>query len=211
MWTGLLAYFFSGALVASAVADGGEEPSPGSLAHLAAQVSSYLRELAREEAVVSARQTVSRVLVVAGEGLAAGVNLCSGYLTELLAVLGVDVGVPISQVSAEGVVFVGQWLLLSLIGYWVASLLVRSLACSLRLGFWLVKVGGALAAFVLILSDRAAAVETTAIRLAVLVLLCVLLGVGPSRGGARDDKTAQLETHVKNLEKKVKEIEKIVQ
>jgi len=115
-----------------------------------------------------------------------------------------------SQVSAEGVVFVGQWLLLSLIGYWLVSLLLRSLACSLRLAVWLLKVGGAMAAFILILSDHAAAAETTAIRLAVLVLLCVLLGVGPRRGGATDDKTPQLEKHVKTLEKRVREMERLI-
>ncbi|KAG7252606.1 hypothetical protein CRUP_032131, partial [Coryphaenoides rupestris] len=54
-----------------------------------------------------------------------------------------------SQVSAEGVVFVGQLLLLSLIGYWLVSLLRRTL----RLLVWLFKVGVVLAAFVLILRD----------------------------------------------------------
>ncbi|CAL8329158.1 unnamed protein product [Merluccius merluccius] len=178
---------------------------------MADQAASYLRQLAGEEALLSAHQSLSQVVAVAGEALAAGLNVCSQYLSQFLAVVGVDVVVPWSKVSAEGVVFVGQWLLLSLIGYWVVSLLVRFLASSLWLGIWMIKVGGALATFGLILSDRSATMETTAIRLTVLVLLCVLLGIGPSIGGARDDKATHLEKQVKTLERKVREMERLIE
>ncbi|CAL8334102.1 unnamed protein product [Lota lota] len=195
-------------LLASVAAESRFEKTSGSpygmAGDLAEQVGTYLRQLAQEKAVVSAQ----KVAAVAGEALAAGLNVCSRSLAQLLAAAGVDDVIPTSQVSAEGVVFVGQWLLLSLIGYWVIWLLVRTLASSLRFGVRLLKVGGALAAFGLILSDRSAAMETTTIRLAVLLLLCVLLGVGPRGGGARDDKSIQLEKQVKTLERRVREMER---
>lgn len=76
---------------------------------------------------------------------------------------------------------------------------------------WLIKLGGALALFGLILSDRDAALETTAIRLACLVLACVVLGVGPSVGtdtdtnGHLEEKVRKLERQLRNMERKRKE------
>lgn len=62
--------------------------------------------------------------------------------------------------------------------------------------------------FGLILGDRSVDTETTAIRMAVLVCVCVLLGIGTSRGSAVADKTAHLEEQVKILEKRLRQMEK---
>lgn len=103
--------------------------------------------------------------------------------------------------------FVTQWALLAVIGYWLLSLLFRLVAGLVRRILWLLKLGGALALFGLILSDTDAALETTALRLAGLVLACVLLGVGPG-GGQQDHTDSHLEEKVKRLERRLREMER---
>lgn len=110
--------------------------------------------------------------------------------------------------TPEGLIFVTQWFLVALIGYWLLSLTFHLIASTLRRALWLFKVSMALACFGLILSDRSVDSETRAIRLAVLVLVCVLLGVGTSRGSSVADKTAHLEEQVRILERRLREMEK---
>lgn len=93
-----------------------------------------------------------------------------------------------------------------MIGYWVLSLLLRLVAGVVRRVLWLLKLGGALALFGLILSDTEASMETTAFRLAGLVAACVLLGVGPR--SSTQDHTAHLEEQVIRLEKRLREMER---
>lgn len=115
---------------------------------------------------------------------------------------------PISKVTPEGLIFVVQWVLVALIGYWLISLAYQLVASTLRRILWLLKVGVALACFGVILRDHSVGPETIAIRLAVLVCVCVLLGVVPSRGSNATEKTARLEEQVKILERRLREMER---
>lgn len=115
---------------------------------------------------------------------------------------------PISEVTPEGLTFVLHWLLAALVGYWLLSLILRLLASALLRTLWLLKVSLAVTGFGLILSDPSVGTETMAVRLAVLLCVCVLLGVGPSRGPNVADKTARLEQQVKVLEKRLREMER---
>ena len=114
------------------------------------------------------------------------------------------VGFPVRKVTPEGLIFVGQWVLVSLICYWLISFALRLVAATLRRALWLLKLGVAFACFGLILSDYRVGTETMAIRLAVLVCVCVILGVGTSSGSIVADKTARLEEQVKILERRLK-------
>lgn len=117
-------------------------------------------------------------------------------------------GVPINKVTPEGLIFVAQWVIVALIGYWLLSLAFQLVASTLRRALWLLKVSIALACFGLILSDRSVDTETMAIRLAILVLVCVLFGVGTSRGSNVADKTTHLEEQVRILERRLREMER---
>lgn len=112
------------------------------------------------------------------------------------------------QVTPEGLVFVTQWVLAALIGYWVLSLAFHLVTKTLRQALWLLKVSAGLACFVYILSDRSVDTETVAIRMGILVLVCFLLGVGPSGGTNVTDKTSRLEEQVRILESRLREMER---
>ena len=86
---------------------------------------------------------------------------------------------PFDRATPEGVIFVGQWVAVALVGYWLVSLAFRLVASTVRRALWLLKLATALAVFGLILSDRSVGTETMAVRLAALVCVCVLLGIGP--------------------------------
>lgn len=118
------------------------------------------------------------------------------------------VSFPVNKVTPQGVIFVTQWILLALIGYWLLSLTYRLVASTLRRALWLLKVSAALACFGFILSDQSLDTETRGIRLAVLLLVCMLLGVGSFRSPSVADKTSHLEEQVKILERRLKEMEK---
>lgn len=79
---------------------------------------------------------------------------------------------------------------------------------TLRQALWLLKVCAALACFGYILSDRSVATETMAIRIGVLVLVCLLFGVGTSSGTNVSDKTSKLEEQVRILESRLREMER---
>lgn len=99
-----------------------------------------------------------------------------------------------------------QWALLAVLGYWLLSLALCLITGVVRRTLFLLKVIFAIAAFGMILSDSGASAETTAIRLAGLVVTCVLLGIGPSF--IRGNTNAYLEQKVKVLEKRLGEMER---
>lgn len=109
--------------------------------------------------------------------------------------------------TPEGLIFVTQWILVALISYWLISLTFQLVASTVRRALWLLKVGVALACFVLILRDHSVGTETMAIRLAVLVCVCILLGVGSRRSSNTADKMARLEEQVKVLQQQLRVIE----
>lgn len=117
-------------------------------------------------------------------------------------------GLPFNKVTPEGLIFVVRWVLVALIGYWLLSLAFRLITSTLRRALWLLKISLALVCFGLILSDHTVDTETMGIRLAVLVCVCVVLGVGTSRGPNAADKAAHLEEQVKILERRLREMER---
>ncbi|XP_056136187.1 transmembrane protein 109 [Lampris incognitus] len=175
---------------------------------LAEEGGSYLGKLAEERAVVSVRKAFSQALSVLARGMASGLDVLFQYLTHFLQAAGINATLPVDRVTPEGVLFVVQWLFLALIGYLLISLCLRLLVSTLRRALWLLKLGLAVVAFGLILSNPDASTETTAVCLAVLVFMCVLLGVGPSWGNAADNRTSHLEGQVKTLERRIKEMER---
>uniref|UniRef100_UPI0037E8DFA6 voltage-gated monoatomic cation channel TMEM109 n=1 Tax=Semicossyphus pulcher TaxID=241346 RepID=UPI0037E8DFA6 len=177
------------------------------LTELAGEGRTYLGRMAGEQTVLSVQKAFSQVLGVVAGSLAGGLNVILQYVSNLLQAAGVQDGVPIDRVTPEGLLFVAQWVLLALIGYWLLSLTLRFVASTLRRALWMLKVGVALACFGLILSDRSVGSETMAVRLAVLVCVCVLLGVGRGRGNDVADKTAHLEEQVRTLERRLREME----
>ncbi|KAF7645943.1 hypothetical protein LDENG_00195850 [Lucifuga dentata] len=178
------------------------------LAELAGEGRTYLGRLAGEQTVLSVQKAFSQVLGVLAGSLAGGLNVLLQYVTHFLQAAGIQVVLPVNRVTPEGVVFVTQWLLLALIGYWLVSLAFRLVGSALRRALWLLKLGVALSCFGFILSDHSVGTETMAIRLVVLVCVCVLLGVGATRGGTAADNTAHLEAQVKILERRVREVER---
>ncbi|XP_024284870.1 uncharacterized protein LOC112256109 [Oncorhynchus tshawytscha] len=153
------------------------------------------------ESTVEFFEMLSRFLA---EGAASGLNVFSLYVTDILRVTGVDVHLPFPHFTAEGVASAGQWALLALIGYWVLSIILRMLVGVVRRVFWMLKAGIALWLFGLIVSDAKAGSDTTAVRLASLVLGCALLGLASSGS----EKTVQVEDRMSILEGRVKAVER---
>lgn len=178
------------------------------LADLAGEGRTYLGRLAGEQTVQSVQKAFSQVLGVVAGSLASGLNVLLQYISQFLHAAGIQVGVPVTKVTPEGLIFVAQWVLVALIGYWLISLAFQLVASTLRRTLWLLKVAVALACFGLILSDYRVGTETMAIRLAVLVCVSYLLGVGTSGGSNAADKTARLEEQVKILERRLREMER---
>ncbi|XP_041640418.1 transmembrane protein 109 [Cheilinus undulatus] len=178
------------------------------LTELTEEVRAFLGSMIGEQTVNSVNKAFSQVVAVVAGGLASGLNILQKNLSHLLEAAGLTVNLPVQSVTTEGVIFVGQWLILALIGYWLLSLALQLVASTLRQALWLLKLGLALGCFGLILSDSSATSETTAVRLAVLVFVCVLLGVGRGQGSVVEDKTAHLEEQVRILERKLREMER---
>ncbi|KAJ8373057.1 hypothetical protein AAFF_G00271850 [Aldrovandia affinis] len=155
-------------------------------------------------AIETSLECVQGVIRFLSEGAASGLNVVAVYVSEIFRAAGVTVKLPFERITPEGVAFVAQWALLALIGYWLLSLLLRLVGSVVRRGLWLLKLGVALWLFGVIVSDAEAGVETTALRLAGLVLACVLLGLG----GASQQGSAHLENRIRNLEAKLKEVER---
>ncbi|XP_034398513.1 transmembrane protein 109 [Cyclopterus lumpus] len=178
------------------------------LAELAGEGRTYLGRLAGEQTVLSVQKAFSQVLGAVAGSVSAGLNVLLQYVSHFLQAAGFQAGFPISQVTPEGLVFVAQWVVAALVGYWLISFVFGLVASALRRALWLLKVGVALACFGLILSDRSVGTDTVAVRLAALVCACVLLGVGSPRSSGASDKTAHLEEQVKTLETRLREMER---
>lgn len=104
---------------------------------------------------------------------------------------------PFQKVTPEGVIFVAEWALLIVLAYWIISFIVCLVVGAVRQTLWLLKVTFAIGMFGWILSDTGASAETTAIRLAGLARVCVLLGIHST--SAKPD--AHLEDKIKMLER----------
>lgn len=138
------------------------------------------------------------------EGAASGLNVIAVYVTEILRVTGFDATLTLPRFTPEGVTAVAQWGLLTLIGYWVLSIVLRLLIGVVRQVFWVVRTVLALWFFGLIVTDKTASADTTAVRLAGLVLVCVLLTLATSGS----EKSSAVEVRLNSLEGRLKAVEK---
>uniref|UniRef100_A0A3Q3J9Y5 Uncharacterized protein n=1 Tax=Monopterus albus TaxID=43700 RepID=A0A3Q3J9Y5_MONAL len=139
------------------------------------------------------------------EGAASGLNVIAVYITEILRVTGFDAALTLPRFTPEGVTTVAQWGLVALIGYWVLSIILRLLIGVMRMVFWVVKAVLVLWVFGLIVTDKTATADTTAFRLAGLVLVCVLLTLFTSaseKSGAVERRLSSLESRLKVVEKR---------
>lgn len=177
------------------------------LGDLAGEGRSYLGRLAGEQTLLSVQKAFSNVFKVMAENVASGLNVILQYISHLLESAGINVTIP-ARVTPSGVVFVAQWILVAILTYWIISLTFQLISSTLRRALWLLKVAVALFFFVLILRDYTVGTETMAVRLTVLVLVCVLLGVGSTAAAGAEDKTADLEEQVRILERRLREMER---
>ncbi|XP_068181753.1 voltage-gated monoatomic cation channel TMEM109-like isoform X2 [Antennarius striatus] len=146
-------------------------------------------------------QTVIRFLA---EGAASGLNVIAVYVAEILRVTGFDVAQTMPRFTPEGVTAIAQWGLVALIGYWLLTIILRLLIGVVRQVFWLVKTVLALWLFGLIVTDKTATADTTAVRLGVLVLGCVVLTLLTSGS----EKTLSVDHRLSSLEGRLKAVEK---
>lgn len=114
------------------------------------------------------------------------------------------VALTLPRFTPEGVAAIAQWGLVALIGYWVLTIVLRLLICVVRRVFWVVKTVLALWLFGLIATDKDATADTTAVRLAGLVLGCVVLTLLTSGS----EKTCAVEHRLSCLESRLKAAEK---
>ncbi|XP_055060898.2 uncharacterized protein [Misgurnus anguillicaudatus] len=171
---------------------------------LSEEAHSCLVSMVGEKVVDSSLKSARNGVKLVSEATAAALNVVIRYLTEILEAAGINAKLPFNQVTAEGVIFVAQWALLALIAYWILSLILRLVVGAVRQALWLLKVIFTVAMFWLILSDSSASAETTALRLAGLVCVCVLLGVG----GSSVQRDKHLEDKIKVLERRLRDMER---
>ncbi|XP_074530093.1 uncharacterized protein LOC141793360 isoform X1 [Halichoeres trimaculatus] len=162
----------------------------------------FLESYLGQENVYTVAMFFEMVIRFLAEGAASGLNVIAVYVTEILRVTGFDAAVP--RVTPEAVAAVAQWGLLALIGYWVLSIVLRLFLCVAKRVFWVVRTVLALWLFGLIVTDKTASAETTAVRVGGLVLVCVVLSLLTSGS----DKTSAVEDRLSTLESRVKAVEK---
>ncbi|KAF7660311.1 hypothetical protein LDENG_00284620 [Lucifuga dentata] len=168
------------------------------------EIHKYAESVVGTGVMRSIAEFVEMVIHFLAEGAASGLNVIAVYVTEILRVTGFDVALTLPRFTPEGVTAVAQWGLLALIGYWVLSIILRLLIGVLRQVFWVVKTVLSLWLFGLIVSDTTASADTTAIRLAGLVLGYVLL----SLISCESEKTVTVENRLSRLEGRLKAVEK---
>lgn len=164
----------------------------------------YAESLLGSGAVRSVAEIFETVIRFLAEGAASGLNVIAVYVTEILRVTGVDVAA-LPRFTPEGVSAIAQWGLLALIAYWVLTVLLRLLMCVAKRVFWVVKTVLALWMFGLIVTDKTAGNETTAVRVGGLVLACVLLSMLTSDCEKRpnmDHRLSTLEGRLRAVEKR---------
>lgn len=153
----------------------------------------------------SAAEFLEMVIRFLAEGAASGLNVIAVYVTEILRVTGFDVALTLPRFTPEGVTAIAQWGLVALIGYWVLTIALRLLICVVRRVFWVVKTVLALWLFGLIVTDKTATADATAVRVGGLVLTCVLLTLltsGSEKTGTVDQRLSSLEGRLKAVEKR---------
>lgn len=167
---------------------------------------SYLGSLLGKQVVNTLSTTIGDAIKMTSQAAAHTLNIVAACITDFLGAAGINAKLPVKQFTPEGVVFVAQWALLAVLGYWLLSLAVGFVAGFLRRILFLLKVIFVIVTFGLIVSDGGVSPETTAMRLAGLVFTCILVGIGPSI--FRGDNNSYLEHKIKVLEKQLREIER---
>ncbi|XP_030252221.1 uncharacterized protein LOC115568777 isoform X2 [Sparus aurata] len=168
------------------------------------EVQRYAESVVGSGVIRSAAEFFEMVIRFLAEGAASGLNVIAVYVTEILRVTGFDVALTLPRFTPEGVTAIAQWGLVGLIGYWVLTIVLRLLICVVRRVFWVVKTVLALWLFGLIVTDKTASADTTAVRLGGLVLGCVLLTLLTSGS----EKTCGVEHRLNSLEGRLKAVEK---
>lgn len=166
------------------------------------EIQSYIESLVGTSVVRSVVEFLETVIRFLAEGAASGLNVIAVYVTEILRVTGFDAALPV--VTPEAVTAVAQWGLLTLIGYWILTIVLRLLVGVVRQIFWILKTVLALWFFGLIVLDKTASADTTAVRLTGLVLVCVLLTLvtsGSEKGSAVEQRISSLEGRLRAVEK----------
>ncbi|XP_008418418.1 uncharacterized protein LOC103471297 isoform X1 [Poecilia reticulata] len=163
----------------------------------------YLESKLGQENVQTLAMFLSTAIRFLAEGAASGLNVIAVYVTEILRVTGFDVAT-LPRFTPEGVTAVAQWGLVGLIAYWILTILLRLLVGVFKQLFWVVKTVLALWLFGLIVTDKYASAETTAIRVGVLVLVVALLTLFTSSS----EKTSGLESRVNKLEGRLRAVER---
>ncbi|XP_026214416.1 transmembrane protein 109-like [Anabas testudineus] len=169
------------------------------------EIQRYAESVVGTGAIRSAAEFLEMVIRFLAEGAASGLNVIAVYVTEILRVTGFDVALTLPHFTPEGVTAVAQWGLVALIGYWVLTIILRLLIEVVRRVFWVVKTVLALWLFGLMVTDKTASAETTAVRLAGLVLACVLLTLltsNPEKSCAVEHRLNSLESRLKVAERR---------
>lgn len=169
------------------------------------EIQRYAESAVGSGVMRSAAEFLEMVIRFLAEGAASGLNVIAVYVTEILRVTGFDAALTLPRVTPEGVTAIAQWGLLALIGYWVLTIALRLLICVVRRVFWVVKTVLALWLFGLIVTDKTATADTTAVRVGYLVLACVLLTLlapGSEKTGTVDQRLNSLEGRLKAVEKR---------
>ncbi|XP_058506565.1 transmembrane protein 109-like isoform X2 [Solea solea] len=168
------------------------------------EIQRYTESVLGTGVVRSVAEFFEMVIHVLAEGAASGLNVIAVYVAEILRVTGFDSSLMLPRFTPEGVTAFAQWGLLSLIGYWVLTIVLRLLIAVMRRVFWVVKTVLALWFFGLIVMDKSAAADTTAVRLAGLVLVCALLTLLSSAS----ENSCAVEQRLSFLESRLKAVEK---
>lgn len=169
------------------------------------EIHRYAESVLGTGVVRSAAEFLETVIRFLAEGAASGLNVIAVYVTEILRVTGFDVALTLPRFTPEGVTAVAQWGLLALIGYWVLTIVLRLLIGVVKQVFWVVKTVLSLWLFGLIVTDKSATADVTAVRLAGLVLGCVMLTLltsGSEKSFVMEDRLSSLEGRLKAVEKR---------
>ncbi|XP_042349623.1 transmembrane protein 109-like isoform X2 [Plectropomus leopardus] len=169
-----------------------------------AEIQRYAESVVGSGVIRSAAEFFEMVIRFLAEGAASGLNVIAVYVTEILRVTGFDVAHALPRFTPEGVTAIAQWGLVALIGYWVLTIVLRLLISVVRRVFWVVKTVLALWLFGLIVTDKHASADVTAVRLGGLVLGCVLLTLLTSHS----ENACSVDSRLSSLEGRVKAVEK---
>lgn len=150
-------------------------------------------------------EVMEMVLQFVAEGAASGLNVIAVYVSEILRATGLGAPVSIPHFTPEGVSSVVKYALLGLIVYWLVCAVLRASIGLLRRVFWLLKSLIVIWLFLRIISDPAAAPDTTAVRVSLLVIICALVSV--ATGGASGTNSGCLEERLSTLEGRVQTME----